>query len=126
MIDWTKPIRRTDNNLITGYKYVVISTTVPGAYPIAVAHLKEGISPTIVYCYDREGKQKDTGYVYWENVPEEEWIVRYTNSDDIDRVSVMIFSSAKEAKQESQYWNPMFYKNKRAVRLSDGHTENID
>lgn len=121
-IDWTKPVRLISNR-DSNTKYTVISTTVPGDFPVAVMFDSGNPGPNPVLLYTIEGKQMDG--IRFENVLEEEWVLKYNKIPDGPYLmGTSIFSSLQELKYRFRNLHH-YYNSLIAIRLSDGKTEII-
>lgn len=115
MIDWSKPIR-----FKKGYEnYAIESVTILKVYSnnsAAIEIMYSGRGPEVyVYQWNCESL---------ENIPEEEWIIRYQGMmGDTISISNSVFGSKELARDNAR--THIKTHRMKVIRLSDGYTEDV-
>ena len=119
IIDWTKPVRRKVSNC---QSVRVICSDKKGVYPVVILCLAND-GNEYVQSVTLDGREDRNGRIYWENVPEEEWALKYNKiPDGLYSMGDSIYSSLQELKDRLRNLYHC-YNSLIAIRLSDGKTE---
>lgn len=121
MINWNKPVRRKDGNW---QSVRVICSDKKGVYPVVILCLAND-GDEYVRSVTLDGREDRNGSIHWENVPEEEWALKYNKIPDGPySMGSSIYSSFEELKDRLRNICDC-YNSLIAIRLSDGKTEII-